>query len=239
MIRISGPLKALIDAEAQATGPSADEAAACWAQIAADFERGALPSLDIPPVPPPSRHGLVLVVAIALGVGSLAAGLYAWRGADDRTVGAIAVVAPSAPEEPLPAPIAAAPESPRAPEEPAPSDPAELGPMRPPISSRSRATRTLNPVHEDTFAAELKLLADGHAALNRGDAVAALQIADTYKRTYPRGHFVEDREALRALAMCANGDGAAAARRFVQVHSRSIHLPRIREACALPATSDK
>lgn len=253
MTRPSELLKALVLAEERAVGPSLEAATACWDSIVADLERGALPALDVAP-PPAPRHGLTWVVSTLVGVGALALGLYSWLADGEapakNTSAATGRPEPSnVPEDMSPPPVHPLRESPPVPEAasrpsapdvapPAPERPPEVVEPTPP-ASRSRRPTALEDAQEDTFAAELKLLAEGHAALNVGDTAEALRVADLYKKTYPRGHFKEDREALRVLALCAAGKETAAARRFLGRNPRSIHVTRIREACALPADPDE
>jgi hypothetical protein len=110
-----------------------------------------------------------------------------------------------------------------------------------PAAAPGRARRASEPeaVPKDTFVAELGLIAQGQAALNRGETGEALRVADLYRRTYPKGHFKEDGEALRALALCAAERGDEAARRFVRARPRSIHVTRVREACGLPGATEE
>ncbi|MFY0533190.1 hypothetical protein [Nannocystis pusilla] len=115
-----------------------------------------------------------------------------------------------------------------------PSRPAE--PVKP-VAPKTRPPRPTPAVEQDTFAAELRLLAQGQAALNRHDHAGALKIADQYQKTYPKGHFMEDRDALRVVALCgaASPRAATAARRFLRTYPSSIHAARVRDACAVPS----
>lgn len=255
MTQPSELLKALVLAEERAVGPSLEAATACWDSIVADLERGALPALDVAPPPAPPRHGLTWVMFTLVGVAALAVGIYSWRAEGEApatsapaTTGRpepsnVSEDAFSPPVHPLresPSTIQHAASTPSAPDAApaAPEQPREVV-EPPPPASRSRRSTARVEAPKDTFAAELKLLAEGHAALNAGDAAEALRVAVLYEKTYPRGHFKEDREALRALALCAAGKGNAAARRFLGRNPRSIHVTRIREACALPADPDE
>lgn len=265
MTRLSDPLEALVRAEQPAVAPSPEVAAACWDSIAADLERGALPALDVPP-PAPPRHPMTWVALTLVGVATLAAGLHAWRGEGELATEQLPVAQRVSDETPAvavadapvsktmsrqpslvhaseaPAPVIAPASTPPDAPSPAPEEPAlavQPVPAATPTATKPRRPAAPEAVPEDTFAAELKLLAQGHAALNRGDHREALRISDLYKNTYPNGHFKEDREALRALAQCAAGDGRTAARRFVANNPRSIHVTRLREACALPADAEQ
>lgn len=243
MTRLDELLRPLLDDEAQHSGPTPEVAAECWQRIAADLGRGTLPSIDVPPPAAPRSATLWIALAI-LGAAMAAAVLYNFFRDDlpaatepPASTPVVALVPPVPPQlvavpvdrTPVPAPSPAS----ALPEEPARAKPAP-GSLAPP-SPRPRQVRTAvpAPADEDTFAAELRLLAQGHAALSRRDFAEALQVADRYRRTYPKGHFLEDRDALRALALCGAGDAKAAevARRFLRAHPDSIHAVRVRDAC--------
>lgn len=237
MTDLSPRLCALVDAERSRPPPSADLASACWQRIADDAARGNFPTLDVPP--PPRRHGGKLLLAFLVIGGALAAATYFGR-ADPPAV----LPRPDAPPPRSPAPITipsvaqtppplepphvapAAPSLPLAPTSPPPSPVREAPPTRPSRVPSGDA---------DTFAAELRLIAAGQAALTAGDHAAALRQADLHKKTFPNGHFSEDRDALRVIALCGSQAPRwqATARTFTRSHPRSIHLDRIREACGL------
>jgi len=250
MNRLGELLQPLIDAEQRSPGPAPQAVTDCWDRIAADVRRGSLPAIDVPP-PAPSRSPLLWATVIVLGVALLGAVAYVSRGSNElapsATISAPAPFDPSrtAPPSSAPAvvdpqpalqalPVAPQPVLQALPEEP--FEPADSA------SSVKRVTRAIRPnrtadatVEEDTFAAELRLLADGQAALNRGDHALALEIADQYQKTYPDGHFREERDALRVIALCAarSPKAAAAARRFLRAAPNSIHATRVRDACAV------
>lgn len=247
MNRLGELLQPLLDAEQQNPGPAPEAVADCWDRIATDVQRGSFPTLDVPPPASPRSPVLWLSIVVLAGVSLVGAIAYVLRDAAELAPAApVAVPAPSAPTLVLPSPpapsIAGAPPTPPPvpPEEPperaepaAPAEPIKSTPKpRPPRVA-------LADVEEDTFAAELRLLAQGQAALNRDDHAAALKIADQYQKTYPKGHFIEDRDALRVVALCgaASSKGATAARRFLRAYPNSIHATRIRDACALPSDS--
>lgn len=241
MNRLAERLQPLIDAEQRSPGPSPQVVAVCWDRIAADVQAGDFPALDVPP-PTRPRGPYVWIVAMLLGA-SLVGGLA--YGTSDTTPAApivaevpfpAPVVAPRplpspapaiVPATPTPAPMAIVPEAPSEPTSPV------LRAVAP--KSRPRLVSTIEDA--DTFAAELRLLAAGQAALSRDDHEGALRIADEYLRTYPRGHFIEDRDALRAVALCsaASPKAAAAARRFLRTYPHSIHAVRVHDECDSPA----
>jgi len=236
-------LQPLIDAEQRAPGPTPAAVADCWARIAADFQQGVLPALDVPPHRRARNPPLWLTVGL-LGAGILAAALYTFRPIEpipttnipEADIVQVLVVKPTAaPELPTPSlPVVPALATATVPEQ----IPDEPSPAPPVAKSRtSRSTKNATTVEEDTFAAQLRLLAQGQAALSRGNHAEALRIADVYQKTYPRGHFTEDRDALRILTLCASSarNASDAARRFLRGYPRSIHATRILDACDLAA----
>lgn len=254
MTRLSEPLQALIDAEQHVVEPTSPAAEHCWERVRADIERGIVADIDVPPPPPPSvrTRSLGPWVALALlGAGAVAGGVQAYRD-DTPQAGPRPTDVPTAPTQdviqPLPVPASSVADSPppRAPE--GVDVPADEVPERAPapepvreLPRQRRAIATATAIgDEDTFAAELRLVAKGQSAITSKDYGEALRIADEYKRTYPRGHFAEDGEALRILALCGSESrkGADAGRRFLRTHPRSIHANRIREVCRLAPSEE-
>lgn len=243
MNRLAERLEPLIDAEQRSPGPAPEVVAVCWDRIAAAVQAGDFPTLDVPP-PARPRGPYVWIVAMLLGA-SLVGGLaYATRGTPPAT----SITA----EAPLPAPVVASPPRPSpapaivpAAPTPAPATivPEAPGEPTPPVLKavvpRPRQRPAGTTEDADTFAAELRLLAAGQAALSRDDHEGALRIADEYQRTYPRGHFIEDRDALRVVTLCSAASplAAAAARRFLRTYPNSIHAIRVRDECDSPAAA--
>ena len=247
MNRLGELLQPLIDAEQRSPGPAPDAVADCWDRIAAAVQRGSFLTLDVPPPASPRSPFLWLSVVILVGASLVGAVAYVSRDAAELAPAAtVTTPSPSAPTPVLPSPpdpstAGAPPDPPPVPPEEPPERAEPVAPAEPVKSTpKPRPPRVaLADVEEDTFAAELRLLAQGQAALNRDDHAAALKIADQYQKTYPRGHFIEDRDALRVVALCgaASSKGATAARRFLRAYPNSIHATRIRDACALPSDS--
>ena len=83
--------------------------------------------------------------------------------------------------------------------------------------------------------AELELLAEVRAALDRGDGAAALRALDAHQ-TRDRVLLAE-RRAARILALCSLGRVEEARRarlEFEAAHPRSVQLDVIARSCAIP-----
>jgi hypothetical protein len=80
---------------------------------------------------------------------------------------------------------------------------------------------------------ELALIRRTQSAVRSGAHQRALTLARQHAKTYPDGAFVEDREALRALALCESGHSTAstAASKFHARWPSSMHRNRIEAAC--------
>ncbi|MBN2359036.1 MAG: hypothetical protein JXR83_06255 [Deltaproteobacteria bacterium] len=156
---------------------------------------------------------LALVAAASAAVGVGAGVLYVARPAPVAPVEAPAVVAPAPPPQPPPVVVAPTPVPP----------PVELPPPKPLIAPRPIA---------DTLAAEQALLERARSALKTEDAATALTLLREHGERYPRGRLVEEREALRVLALfqAESADAAAAAAKFRARFQHSIFLPAIENA---------
>lgn len=91
----------------------------------------------------------------------------------------------------------------------------------------------------DNLADELALMQRAHAALERGDAAAALGVLDQHEERFSRGILTQERIATRALALCSVGrtaEARSAARGLLRLAPRSPHLVRLRASCAWPQT---
>ncbi len=83
---------------------------------------------------------------------------------------------------------------------------------------------------------EMKLLRQADGALRRGDAQAALVALNKHAASYPSGVLSQEREGVRAIALCSAGStaqGQAAARRFLSLAAKSPLSSRIRSACSV------
>lgn len=80
---------------------------------------------------------------------------------------------------------------------------------------------------------ELALIRQTQSAIRSGAHTRALTLARQHAKTYPNGAFVEDREALRTLALCESGNtkAAVAASSFLERWPKSMHRSRIEAAC--------
>jgi outer membrane protein assembly factor BamD (BamD/ComL family) len=79
---------------------------------------------------------------------------------------------------------------------------------------------------------ELRAIAQARRLLGH-DPQAALSLLDRVARAHPSGYFVEEREALRVLALMAAGQSAQAKRRadaFLRVYPSSPFADRVRAA---------
>jgi hypothetical protein len=87
--------------------------------------------------------------------------------------------------------------------------------------------------------AELDLLREVQAALDRADGAAALRALDAQPST--AGQLLAERQAARVLALCLVGDTAEArdaAARFLNAHPASVHRHAIERSCANPRRID-
>jgi hypothetical protein len=91
--------------------------------------------------------------------------------------------------------------------------------------------------------AELAFVARINAALRESKLRSVLALCTEHERRWPHGAFVQEREALRAIASCGTGvTGAdARARTFLASYPRAPLAPRVHDACVqqLKATGDK
>jgi hypothetical protein len=107
--------------------------------------------------------------------------------------------------------------------------------MRPSIRGvhRSRATSDLE--------AEVRLLEEADAELRRGDADAALARLGEHASRYPTGTLADEREGVRAIALCRAGrlaEGKAVADRFLAAARKSSLATRVRTACNVEKSGD-
>ncbi len=103
-----------------------------------------------------------------------------------------------------------------------------------PTKTRRRPS-PVDPVEKSqaSFQDELALIQETQSALRRGAHRRALTLARQHAKQYPKGAFVEDREALRTLALCksSNTKASSSASRFLELCPPSMHKTRIVPAC--------
>ncbi len=125
-----------------------------------------------------------------------------------------------------------------------PSRRAQSPDARPPKLATPPPAKTLvadpsSPVEQlpaGSLAAETRALAGARQALAAGEPGRALKLLDRSARAFPQGQLLEERKALRAIALCEVGNdiqGRGEARAFVRNFSDSALGPRVRQACGL------
>jgi len=90
---------------------------------------------------------------------------------------------------------------------------------------------------DDAFVLERRLLDHARTSVVAGDLTGALALLDEHERTYPRGRFVEEREAMRVRALADAGrrdEARTAAARFASRWPNSVLLPAVQAAVATP-----
>jgi hypothetical protein len=88
---------------------------------------------------------------------------------------------------------------------------------------------------------EVRLLEGADAELRRGDAEAALAQLAEHAAKYPQGALADEREGIRAIALCRAGrssEGKPLAERFLSATRKSSLATRVRTACAIEKTAD-
>ncbi len=217
---------------------------AAGASTAAATTAGALGAAPVAAAPIAATMGVSLVAKIGLSLVVLA-------GAVGGVVALTRPSAPSAPADRAPVAIASTIESPRAKVSSlatppsldaappvsaapsatvAPSAPTAAPPSAEPTSSAASSTAA------DPLASENELIARAQRALASGQAGQALAALDEHARRFPSGMLAPEREAARALALCAAGrtsEGRAAAAPFVKDDADSPIAKRIRSACGM------
>jgi len=114
-------------------------------------------------------------------------------------------------------------------------------PERTPKSKRSTqpatakaATAKPTPAKTNTLTEELEVIRQASRAVNAGRYGEALGVLREHAKHFADGALLEDRLALRAIALCGAGkleSGTKAATRFSKTYPRSVHATRVREAC--------
>jgi hypothetical protein len=83
---------------------------------------------------------------------------------------------------------------------------------------------------------ELELLGDAQAALQAQRPSQALRLLQEHAFRFPAGSLADERMAMQALALCAQGRKQAAASVLSSLEARgsgSALLPRVRRQCGL------
>lgn len=86
----------------------------------------------------------------------------------------------------------------------------------------------------DQVLAELALIQSIKEALDADQPRRALTLVDRHTRSFARGTLIEEREALRVVALCAADDatrGLRAQHSFLRAYPRSAYADRVRGAC--------
>jgi hypothetical protein len=188
------------------------------------------------------------VAAGALGAGVWSAskivklltsgGLWGWKGG---TLGLCLLIAtgsvvwPRAEEKVLPSPVAVvhAPVSTEAAAAPAPS---ATAPDTAPAARETRAAparASAAPGRPPSLRAELALLSQVQAALQRGEGGEALRLLDEHRTSDRQLH--AERAAARVLALCAAGkteEARSAAAAFTRQHPGSVQASAVARSCA-------
>ncbi len=90
------------------------------------------------------------------------------------------------------------------------------------------------PTRAPTLAEETEALRGVRRALAAGEPARALELLQAYERRFAAGVLVEERGALRVIALCEadlRAQGRAEARRFLERYPSSALATRVREAC--------
>lgn len=144
--------------------------------------------------------------------------------------------AATAAEAERPQPAAAPPERERVPSEATASEavPSRGSTARRGAAPDGRPPAPAEPAPGSTLAEENRLLKQARAALVDAKPEQALARLGEHARRFPDGVLAEEREALRAVALCEAGreaDGDAAAQAFLREHPQAALAERVRSAC--------
>jgi len=177
--------------------------------------------------------GLAAKVGVAVVVaGAVASGAYVALRPAHKAPAPVAMLAPSMPvAAPAQAPAPLAPPPAATTDEAPVVDPNDL-----PVDEVKPATARSSHAHVASLEGEMKLLRTADAALRRGDSAAALSALSQQAAQYPHGALSQEREGMRAIALCASGSlsqGQSAAQRFLAHAEKSPLASRIRSACSL------
>jgi hypothetical protein len=146
-------------------------------------------------------------------------------------------VSPSAVVAHAPPPVAPAPEVPAPAEgEALPPEPAS-GPDKPskePGRAAPSARSSSVDTQSDTLAEQVRVITEARNLLRQGAFAQALAKASEYNARYPKGVFVEEDLAIRALSLCGLGRDKEAARArdtLERTAPNSRQLERLRSSC--------
>lgn len=113
-------------------------------------------------------------------------------------------------------------------------EPTEGETSRRPTPRRRSQASSPTPPEPAPFEAEFAIIEQAQAALRAGRAQDALRHLDRHRTEHPRGALVEDREALRVVALCRlqrDDDAGKARDEFLKRWPRSLHVKRVTQAC--------
>ncbi len=108
-------------------------------------------------------------------------------------------------------------------------------PLEAALSAADDAPTTVpkRPLQRADLEGERRILSQARTALRAGDSAAALALIGEHRASHPGGALIEEREALRILALVARGDHDAATKAAQRFHARfkkSLHDGAIRAA---------
>jgi hypothetical protein len=216
-------LRRILDAYRDGTSPSAIEATRLWARLGVDG------------VAPAAAGSTMLRVIVGGALVATIATIAVTRSEAPREP-----AAPTQPDEPAAAPtVSAAAHTSSTPAPPtlAPSDPVPERTTVPIEHARPEPRTSIGtspPAEESSLTDELALLERARIALGRGDPQDALRLLAEHERSFATGELVEERRALRILALCDAGktvQGRAEARAFLAAHPAATLAGRTRSAC--------
>ena len=171
--------------------------------------------------------GVAAKIGAVVVIGALASGAYvAFRAPQHSSL--VAPVGKPALVTPVSAPVV--PAAPLAAVEPVATQAADL----PTEDSKPSVNRVRSRAAD--LEGEMKLLRQADGALRRGDSAGALAALNKHATQYPSGALSQEREGVRAIALCSGGNvaqGQSAAQRFLAQASKSPLASRIRSACSL------
>jgi hypothetical protein len=140
------------------------------------------------------------------------------------------------PQPVRPAPVAIAKPHPRSLRPARPPRPAPLAIAKAKSAKPPAATRVTSDLEGET-----RLLEDADDALRRSDMNAALELLAEHAAKYPSGMLSDEREGVRAIALCGAGrvaQGKEAADQFLTAVHNSSLKSRVRAACGINRTGD-